>query len=293
MSQSIDEAEDVYRTRYLQFCGRVAGLERALWEWGRANPRSRFIHASLGHEAAAFHVVGCIPSERARWALYYRSHAWLLALGATLADVVAEISGAGPSPLRGEAGPMHLLLHPHVVDCNSIVGAQIPVAVGTALAQRGKGRPTVCVMGDGATNTGVFFEALNIASLYRAPVLFVVEDNGVAMDTPYGRTSAASIEAKFELFSIPFFHAESHDIDSSLRAVAAASDLAPEGPAAVCISGERKGPHVLSFQDAFDEAFVGDGNLLREAMLTTYEECARLLCLTPSTRMGGDRGNEH
>src|SRR5215831_5049637 len=83
------------------FRGRVAGTEQALWEWSRYAPRARFLHPSLGNEAAAFVVSTKVGTEGARWALYYRCHAWLLALGVPLALVLEEINGKQDSPLGG------------------------------------------------------------------------------------------------------------------------------------------------------------------------------------------------
>src|SRR5437870_5675818 len=102
---------------YAEFRGRVAGLEQALWEWSRTSPRARFIHPSLGDEVAAHCVAHVIPADQALWALYYRSHAWQLALGVELPDIIAEIAGEPWAYLGGRAGSMHLLLHPNIIDC--------------------------------------------------------------------------------------------------------------------------------------------------------------------------------
>lgn len=231
---------------YRQFCNRVAELERALWETSRQTRRARFIHSSLGHEAAAFCVTSVLVHIPALWALYYRSHAWLLALGVAPATIIDEILGESSGPLAGRGGPMHLLLHPNIIDCNSIVGAQIPIALGAAMANRGNGNPVVCVLGDGATNTGVFYEALNIASVQQIPILFVVEDNGKSMDVEYARTSSASIEAKCALFSIPCFVASANDITSALDMASRAVASAVSTPTALRVVSERLGRHVLS-----------------------------------------------
>lgn len=259
---------------YNEFRGRVAGLERALWEWSRTRLRARFMHPSLGHETAAFCVTQIFSPYQTFWAFYYRSHAWLLALGVPLSEIVAEIVGAPIGRLHGRGGSMHLLLHPNVIDCNSIVGAQIPIAVGAAMANDARGLPTICVLGDGATNTGVFYEALNIASIYRAPILFVVEDNQVAMDCSYDHTSSTTIEAKFQLFSIPFFSTFACHGKSVLDAVKEASKLVTRGPVAVCVSGERIGAHVMSSQNTWAdiaEAYTTSDIVSKSLELSYYE----------------------
>lgn len=264
---------------YMKFRGRVAGLEYALWEWSRGKPQARFIHPSLGNELSAFCLTRVLAAQDVSWALYYRSHAWLLALGVPLYIILTEIANNSTSPLHGRAGSMHLFLHPNIIDCNSIVGAQIPIAVGAAIANRVEGKLTVCVLGDGATNTGVFYESLNIASLYKAPVLFVIEDNGIAMDNVYERISSATIEAKFDLFSIPFYSTSTHEAEIVFQSAIKVSALVNLGPAAICVSSFRLGAHVLSSQYSWDSIAqaYSTSHEVKQAMDFSYQESREIL----------------
>lgn len=273
--------------KYEIFKGRVIGLELALWDYFCRKPQGRFVHSSLGHEAAAFFVTSILPSDQALWALYYRCHAWLLALGVPISDIIEEILGKQQGKLGGRAGSMHLLLHPNIIDCNSIVGAQVPIAVGASIANRGTGLCTVCVLGDGATNTGVFYEALNIAALYQAPILFVVEDNKVAMDIHYEQTSLATIQSKFHLFSIPFLSTSSEEINSVYENAKEAIISAQNGPTAFCVRNKRIGQHVVFAQDPpFDSIFsIASSDKLRITICKTYYESMKLLGVESSENL--------
>lgn len=232
-------AAQVMEAELCAFRGRVYGLELALWTWGHDRPAGRFVHGSLGHEVVPFCVTRAV-GPKVRYALYYRSHAWLLALGVAPMRIAAEI--AQPRP-----GPMHLFLSDSIVDCNSIVGAQLPIALGAALGTR---RTVVCVLGDGATTTGVFFEVLNIAALHRAPILFVIEDNGLAIDSLAREISAASIEEKFRLFGIPVLSTAASRPDDVLAAAREQASHASSGPAALRVTTERVGAHAIAFDSA-------------------------------------------
>jgi pyruvate dehydrogenase E1 component alpha subunit len=247
------------------FRSRVCGLEQALWRWGHNRPDGRFIHSSLGHEVTPFCVTSAI-GPAARYALYYRSHAWLIAIGIAPPRIAAEI--ARPRP-----GPMHLFLHESIIDCNSIVGAQIPIAVGAAL---GTGQTVACVLGDGATTTGVFFEALNIAVLKRAPVLFVIEDNGVAIDSPAQDISVAPVEEKFRLFRIPILSVAASQPGDVLAAACEQAARSRSGPAALCVTTERVGAHAIAFESSAPKP--SDPTLVdSEICRSTEAECLAVL----------------
>lgn len=247
------------------FRGRVYGLEQALWHWGHDRTEGRFMHMSLGHEVTPFCVTSAI-GHSALYALYYRSHAWLLSLGVEPSKIVAEI-------VRAHPGPMHLFLHKSIIDCNSIVGAQLPIAVGAAL---GTGQTVVCALGDGATTTGIFFEALNIAALKRAPVLFVIEDNGVAIDTPLKEISIAPIEEKFRLFQIPILSLAASQPDDVLLAAREQVARSRSGPAALHVTTERGGAHAIAFENS--EPTPYDPTLLElDVFRSTKAECLAVL----------------
>jgi TPP-dependent pyruvate/acetoin dehydrogenase alpha subunit len=226
------------------FVDAVAGLELGLARLLSESPSSRFIHASLGHEVPAWAVTRALAPTAARWALYYRCHAWLLALGTSADAICAEILGEGPR--QGLGGSMHLLLHSAVVDCNSVVGAQLPIAVGAAFHARERGGRVVCVLGDGATNSGVFYEAINIASVHALPLLLVIEDNQLAIGTTYRSSCLATIPAKLATFGVPCASLDAASPEKVLEAAIVAVAALENGPRALHIRLERIGPHALA-----------------------------------------------
>jgi TPP-dependent pyruvate/acetoin dehydrogenase alpha subunit len=232
----------MYDRRYLIFCATVLGFERAIWEWGRNHRRGRFVHSSVGHELGAFLLTQAIHASKARWCLYYRSHAWNIALDCKLEAIASAITGY-PDP---GTSSMHLMLSPEIVDCNSIVAAQFPIAVGVAFADRNT--PVVCVAGDGATNCGPFFESINIAVKHRMPICFVIEDNGLQIGTRYETTSAQTISKKCHGLGLPvqsIKYAE-NCLDNLISLVRKQIAALPSGPSVLHIGCTRDGGHMVS-----------------------------------------------
>ncbi|HEV2530442.1 thiamine pyrophosphate-dependent dehydrogenase E1 component subunit alpha [Phenylobacterium sp.] len=120
-----------------------------------------------------------------------------LAKGVPVRELWAEYAGRATGTCKGKGGPMHIT-HPKtgVMVTTGIVGSGLPIANGLALSSqvRGDGRVTVCCFGDGASNIGAFHESLNMASVWKLPVIFVCQNNGYAESTRYADgTSAATI----------------------------------------------------------------------------------------------------
>ena len=144
------------------------------------------VHLSIGQEAVA---VGLCEPLRRDDLLFgtYRSHAFYLAKGGDLKEMVAELCGRQDGMAKGKAGSMHLTA-PDVgfMGSSAVVASSIPHAVGAALAAklRKTGQVIVTAYGDGATEEGVYHESLNFAALYQLPVLFVCENNGLAVHAP-------------------------------------------------------------------------------------------------------------
>ena len=163
------------------------------------------VHLSIGQEAVA---VGVCHPLRHQDKLFgsYRSHAFYLAKGGDLPEMFAELYGKASGCGSGKAGSMHLLA-PDVgfMVSSAVVATTIPHAVGAALAakRRGMDQVTVAVFGDGATEEGVYHESLNFAALHALPVIFVCENNGLAVHALQRSRQAYSIVDHARSYGLP------------------------------------------------------------------------------------------
>jgi len=164
------------------------------------------LHPSAGHEAA---VVGaCAALRRDDWMTgNHRSHGHPIAKGAALAPLFAELLGKRTGVCGGRGGSMHLAdFSVGSLGESGIVGASLPIAVGAALSSRVRGSDQVCIafFGDGASNQGTFHESLNLASIWKLPVVFFCENNGYAATTPLAAaTSVSDIAVRAAGYAIP------------------------------------------------------------------------------------------
>jgi pyruvate dehydrogenase E1 component subunit alpha len=155
-----------------------------------------YCHLNLGEEAT---VVGLMAALEARDYLFtsYRDHGYALARGMAAGPVMAELFGRSTGVSRGRGGSMHLFdSRLRFLGGYGIVGGQIPPATGAALAltYRGERGPeaeaVMCLLGDGTTNIGSFHESLNLAALWRLPIVYVIINNGLGMGTTVEKASA-------------------------------------------------------------------------------------------------------
>ena len=144
-----------------------------------------FLHLYIGEEAVAVGVMQVLTKEDAVVATY-REHGQALARGVSMNGVMAEMYGRQEGSSRGRGGSMHIFdAATRFYGGNAIVGGGLPLAVGLALADQMQNRPrvTACFFGEGAVAEGEFHESLNLAALWKLPVLFVCENNLYAMGT--------------------------------------------------------------------------------------------------------------
>ncbi|WP_245900464.1 thiamine pyrophosphate-dependent dehydrogenase E1 component subunit alpha [Prauserella shujinwangii] len=145
-----------------------------------------FLHLSIGQEAVAAGVCRALTDDD-YLTTTHRGHGHCIAKGARIDLMLAELFGRAPGYCGGRSGSMHLA-DPGlgILGANAIVAAGVPIAVGGGLAAatRGRGQVAVAFFGDGAVAEGVVHESLNLAALWRLPVLFVCEDNQYAEMTP-------------------------------------------------------------------------------------------------------------
>jgi TPP-dependent pyruvate/acetoin dehydrogenase alpha subunit len=162
------------------------------------------VHLSIGQEAVA---AGACAALRPTDLVFgsYRSHAFYLAKGGNLRQMFAELYGKATGCCGGKAGSMHLAA-PEVgfMGASAIVASTIPHAVGAALAARRRDTDqiTVAVFGDGATEEGVYHESLNFAALHHLPVLFLCENNGLAVHSRIDARQAYDIVDHAETYGI-------------------------------------------------------------------------------------------
>ena len=151
-----------------------------------------YLHLNLGEEATIVGLMAALAPEDYLFT-NYREHGYLIARGVAPGPVMAELFGKETGVARGRGGSMHLFdPATHFMGGYGIVGGQIPLAVGAAFALAYQERPGIvlCQMGDATTNIGAWHESLNLAKLYRLPVLFFIVNNGYGMGTSVAEGAA-------------------------------------------------------------------------------------------------------
>jgi pyruvate dehydrogenase E1 component alpha subunit len=194
---------------------RIRRFEEKCAELYTLNKIHGFLHLYVGEEAIA---VGVIPLLRPEDAIVstYREHGHALARGIPADQVMAEMFGKATGCSRGRGGSMHLFdAERRFYGGHAIVSAGMPFAVGLALAEKLQGRQsvTVCFFGDGAVAEGEFHESLNLAALWKLPVLFICENNLYAMGTALPQhQSQTDIRRKAESYAIEAEQVDGMDV---------------------------------------------------------------------------------
>jgi len=174
-----------------------------------------FMHLAIGEEAT---IVGTVAAMREDDYLLstYREHGQVLARGTDPNTVMAELFGREGGTSHGRGGSMHLFdLERRFLGGYGIVGGNLPLAAGVALASDYKGEDsvTVCMFGDGASNQGTFGETMNIAALWKLPIVFVVVNNQYGMGTAIARHSAVTdLSKKAECLGVPGERVDGMDV---------------------------------------------------------------------------------
>ena len=197
MSTKVEKpaAADVDRTtrlRLYQLMVELRDFEQRAYELFLENLVRGTSHLALGQEAiSAGYATAMRPDDYTFCT--YRGHGHTLARGASMAAAMAELLGRGNGMLHGKGGSMHLTDVKHgAMGSYAIVGAHLPIAAGAAWSAqvRKSGQVTVCFFGDGTTNIGAFHEALNLAVVWKLPVVFVCENNQYMEYTPIRSVTA-------------------------------------------------------------------------------------------------------
>ena len=192
-------------------------------------------HLYVGEEAVAVGVCTALET-RDYITSTHRGHGHLIAKGGQLKPMLAEIFGKATGYCKGKGGTMHIAdLDLGILGANGIVGGGIPTAVGAALSSHLKHGDwaVACFFGDGATNQGVFHESLNLASIWKLPVIFVCENNDFGMFTPQRITTpGCDIASRAASYCMPGVRVDGNDVLAVYQAAAEARRraLAGEGP---------------------------------------------------------------
>jgi pyruvate dehydrogenase E1 component alpha subunit len=173
-----------------------------------------FCHLHIGQEAVALGFIGPLRDDD-YVITAYRDHTQALAKGVEPGPVMAELYGRKDGCVGGKGGSMHIFdAARRFMGGHGIVGAQVPLAagIGWAIRYRDEDQVCVCFMGDAAVNQGAFHEAMNMAALWKLPVIFVVENNEYGMGTAFDRASAVGAQERGEGYGVPTHSVNGQDI---------------------------------------------------------------------------------
>jgi len=213
-------------------------------------------HLYLGEEAIAAGAIGALNDDDLITSTY-RGHGHAIAKGAPMKMLMAELFGKATGTCRGLGGSMHVAIYPEKgsVYATAIVGSGIPIAtgVGLALQMEGKRRVAMTFFGDGASNTGAFHEGINLASVWKVPVIFVCENNMYAMSTRADYAVAAeSVAARAQGYKMRAVVADGNDAVAVYLAAKEAVGFARngQGPTLLeCMTYKLKGHGVYDKGD--------------------------------------------
>ncbi len=251
----------VTREQLIEFLGEmlvIRRFEEKVIERFRAGDLAGFLHACIGQEAVAVGVCRALGDDDVMGSTH-RAHGHVIANGTPPNEVMAELYGKPEGCSHGYGGSMHLYdVKRGTMGANAVVGGGLPAAVGAALAFQLRKEPRVSLafFGDGATNIGTFHESLNLAQLWRLPVVFVCENNSWSESTP--RSQHQSIEDLSERARAYGMHAirvDGQDVEAVHLAAVEAIDFARSGQGPVFLLCET---------ERLDGHYIGDAQVYRD-----------------------------
>lgn len=191
-----------------------------------------WLHAYIGEEAVA--VGACADLRKDDYILStHRGHGHCIAKGANLKNMMAEIFGRKDGYCKGKGGSMHIVdYNQGIVGANGIVGAGIPIATGCGLSSkmRGTNQVTICFFGDGASNQGTFHEAINLASIWKLPVIYLCENNFYGISLHQSKHQAVkNVADRAAAYNIPGVVVDGNDVISVYNATNEAVKRARNG----------------------------------------------------------------
>lgn len=252
VKQSSMDYADMLQRMWLIRC-----FEERVIELCHTKQLAGLVHVGIGQEGVA---VGIASSLAEGDYLYgtHRSHGHFLARGADPNRLLAELAGKDTGYCRGRGGSMHIVDAPRrLMTATGIVGGTISLALGTALVAQEEGGVVAVYFGDGASNTGSFHECLNMAALWKLPVVLVCENNGYAEFTPMSaHTVVSNVSDHGQPYEMPSRIVDGNDVLAVLDA----------GQAAVNHARDGKGPTIIEcLTYRLRGHYVGDPESYRKA----------------------------
>jgi pyruvate dehydrogenase E1 component alpha subunit len=208
----MEKSENLELLRQMLLIRRLEETAAELYQKGKIGG---FLHLYIGQEAVSTGIISArLPQDRIITA--YRDHGVAINCGIPAREVLAELLGKSTGCSQGRGGSMHLAdVSKNFWGGHAIVGAHIPIAVGLALADHYQKQDavTICMFGEGATNIGFFHEGVNLAMVWKLPILWVCENNRYGMGTSPERASAVSdIISKACGYGMPAFDVDGMEV---------------------------------------------------------------------------------
>lgn len=235
LERKVSEAQFLNLYRKLSMIRRFEEKVDELFRQGRIKGA---IHVSVGEEAVAVGVAEALKEKDLVMATH-RGHGHCIAKGGDISRMMAELFGRSTGYCRGKGGSMHIIdVKKGMLGAVGIVGAGLPIAtgVGVAIKMQKTGQVCACLFGDGASNGGMFHEALNVAALWKLPIVFVCENNLYGLSVSMKKSSAVKdIAVRAKAYDIPGVVVDGMDVLAVWKATEKAVKRARDG----------KGPSLL------------------------------------------------
>ncbi|MGA9537755.1 MAG: thiamine pyrophosphate-dependent dehydrogenase E1 component subunit alpha [Desulfobacterales bacterium] len=210
MALNIDDYLTVYRTMVT-----IRQFETLAGELFAAGKIPGFIHLSLGQEGSAVGVCSCLRKDD-YLTTTHRGHGHMIAKGADLKKMVAELFGKKTGYCKGKGGSMHIAdFSLGILGANGVVAGGVPIIAGAgfSIKMRQTDQVAVCFFGDGAANRGPVHEVMNLAAIWKLPIVFVVENNQFASTTPHREACAVEdISLRAKGYSMPGMTVDGNDL---------------------------------------------------------------------------------
>src|SRR6478672_9583006 len=204
------------KIHFLREMFRIRRFEQTSLKYYNLGKMGGFLHLYSGQEAVAVGTISLL-GENDHVITAYRDHGHALAVGMDMKSCMAELFGKASGCSKGKGGSMHFFApDKNYWGGHGIVGGQTPLGLGLAFGLKYKGLrgAALCFLGDGAVNQGVFYESLNMASLFDLPVIYVIENNKYSMGTSLERSSVVDkcLAQRAEVFCIEWEQADGEDV---------------------------------------------------------------------------------